>query len=104
MHLLESTLAIAFCAVGTAVIVVGNRQFKMRDINRIPIVSPRAKHVIGILLILVAILVFLSQFIVGTRKARPHSLRQPYFGATELHGQCAVDAMRARHDCPTLSG
>jgi hypothetical protein len=101
LHLLESTLAIAFCAAGTAAIVVGNRQSKMRDINRIPIVSPRAKHVIGILLILVAILVFLSQFIVGTRKARP---RQPLFRATELDGHCVIDVMRSRRGCPTLSG
>jgi hypothetical protein len=99
LHSLQSMLTLAFCAMGAVIIVIGNRQFRIRDINNIPIVSPRAKHVIGIFLILVAIVVFISQFVVGPRKGGPPSLRRP-FGITELHHSCAADAIRYRHDCP----
>jgi hypothetical protein len=93
LHSVQSMLSVAFCAVGAVIIAVGNRQFRIRDINKIPIVSPRAKHVIGIFLILVAVVLFVSQF-VGTRKGRPPSLRKPSFGLTELHDPCATNAMR----------
>jgi hypothetical protein len=84
LHSLESILSVAFCAVGAIIILVGNRQFRIRDINRIPIISPRAKHVMGILLILVAIVIFLSQFVLGTRKGGPPSLRRLSFVLTQL--------------------
>jgi hypothetical protein len=104
LHFLESTLAVAFCAVGAAVIVIGNRQFKTRDINNIPIVSPQSKHVIGIFLILVAIVIFLSQFIIGARRGGPRSLRPPHVGMTELHEHRAVDPTRSRAGCSMLFG
>jgi hypothetical protein len=94
LHSLQSMLSVAFCAVGAVIIVIGNRQFRIRDIDRIPIISPRAKHVIGIFLILVAVVVFVSQFVVGARKGGPPSLRRPSFGLTELHDPGATDAMR----------
>jgi hypothetical protein len=100
---LQSMLSLAFCAMGAAIIVIGNRQFRIRDINKIPLVSPRGKHVIGIFLILVAIVVFISQFVVGPRKGGSPSLRRPMFGLTELHDRCALGANRSGYGCPVAS-
>jgi len=101
LHSLQSMLSLAFCAMGAVIIVIGNRQFRIRNINNIPLVSPRGKHVIGIFLIIVAVVVFISQFVVGSPKGRP-SLRRP-FGITELHHSFAADAIGYRHDC-SISG
>src|SRR5262245_55060395 len=60
---LQSILAMAFCATGALAIAIGSRQITRYDISNIPIISPRAKHAIGILLVLIGALIFLSQFI-----------------------------------------
>jgi hypothetical protein len=100
---LQSVLSFAFCAAGAVIIVVGNRQFRMRDINNIPIVSPRAKHVVGIFLILAAIVIFLSQFLADTRKGGRPSLRRPMLGITELQNCGATVAIGHRRGCQTVA-
>jgi hypothetical protein len=100
LHPLETILSVALCAAGTAIIVLGNRQFRIRDIDSIPLVSPRTKHVVGIFLILVAVVIFISQFIVGPRKGSL-PLRRAHFGITQLHDASATDAFGYRHGYPT---
>jgi hypothetical protein len=64
MQFIQTLLTIALCAAGALMIIIGTRQENARNINRIAIVSPRAKHAIGILLVLIGVIIFLSQFIV----------------------------------------
>jgi len=64
MQPIQTSLTIALCAMGAFIIIIGTRQENALDINKIPIVSPRAKHAIGILLVLIGVLIFLSQLIV----------------------------------------
>jgi hypothetical protein len=59
------------CAAGALIIAVGTRQLRVRDISRLPIISPRGKHVLGLFLILVGIVIFFSQFVGPKRPVRP---------------------------------
>jgi hypothetical protein len=59
----QTVTASAFCMIGCFTIVLGNHQVKNYNISRIPMLSTRAKHAIGILMIMIGVLVFLSQFI-----------------------------------------
>ena len=61
MQSTQSAFAIAFCAVGGIVLAVGHYQMKRQQIGKVPLVSPRAKHVIGLLGIIIGVLIFAAQ-------------------------------------------
>jgi hypothetical protein len=71
MQLLQTSLTIAMCAAGALIVAIGTRQLRVRDVTRLPIISPRGKHVLGIFLILVGIVIFFSQFVGPKRPVRP---------------------------------
>ncbi|HEU0216221.1 MAG TPA: hypothetical protein VFQ90_06150 [Stellaceae bacterium] len=73
----QTVTATAFCMIGSFTILLGNHQVRNYNISRIPMLSTRAKHAIGILLILIGVLVFLSQFIDGRDRSRRMALDGP---------------------------
>jgi len=62
----QTLLTVAFGALGVLMILVARYEKANHDIRKILIISWMSKHTIGLLLIIIAILIFLSQFI--TRK------------------------------------
>ena len=71
MQLLQTSLSIAMCAAGALIVAIGTRQLRAPDITRLPIISPRGKHVLGLFLILVGVVIFFSQFVGPKRAVRP---------------------------------
>ena len=59
----QTILAAILCVLGALVMLVARHQQHNHDIRKVPIVSWRAKHVVGLLLLIFSILIFLSQFI-----------------------------------------
>jgi hypothetical protein len=66
MQSAQTLLTVAFGALGVLMILVARYEKANYDIRKILIISWMSKHTIGLLLIITAILIFLSQFI--TRK------------------------------------
>jgi hypothetical protein len=58
---LQSTYALTFCATGALVLAVSHYQIKQPHIGKVPLVSPRGKHVIGLLCIIIGALIFAAQ-------------------------------------------
>jgi hypothetical protein len=63
MYSAQTIVAVISCALGALMLVVARHQKLNHDIGKVPLVSWMTKHVIGLLLLIIAILVFLSQFI-----------------------------------------
>jgi membrane-bound ClpP family serine protease len=64
--MVETTQTLVFATlgvVGIILIIVGNREMMASD-YRVPIISSRAKHAIGIFFIIVGVTVFVSQFLI----------------------------------------
>jgi hypothetical protein len=61
MQSTQSAFAIGFCAMGAIVLAVGHYQVKHHQIGKVPLISPRAKHVIGLLGIIIGVLIFAAQ-------------------------------------------
>jgi hypothetical protein len=57
----QSAFAIAFCAMGAIVLAVAHYQVKHHQIGKVQLISPRAKHVIGLLGIIIGVLIFAAQ-------------------------------------------
>jgi hypothetical protein len=58
---LQSTYALAFCATGALVLAVSQYQIKQPHIGKVPLISPRGKHVIGLLCVIIGALIFAAQ-------------------------------------------
>ena len=61
MQSTQSAFAIAFCAMGAIVLAVAHYQMKRQHIGKVPLISARAKHVIGLLGIIIGVLIFAAQ-------------------------------------------
>jgi hypothetical protein len=61
MQSIQSAFALAFCAVGAIVLAGGHYQVKHHQIEKVPLISPRAKHVIGLLGIIIGVLILAAQ-------------------------------------------
>jgi hypothetical protein len=59
----QSIIAIAFCATGALVLVVTHYQMKHYQIGKVPLISLRAKHTIGLLCVIVGVLILVAQLI-----------------------------------------
>jgi hypothetical protein len=59
---LQSTYALAFCATGALVLAVSQYQIKQPHIGKVPLISPRGKHVIGLLCVIIGVLILATQF------------------------------------------
>ena len=64
MPLTQSTVAIAFGAIGALVLVLAHYEMRNRQIGKVYLISARAKHVIGLLFIIIGALIFAAEFIV----------------------------------------
>jgi len=60
---LQSTDALAFCASGALVLAIARYQIGQPHIGKVPLVSARGKHVIGLLCVIIGILIFLAQLL-----------------------------------------
>jgi H+/Cl- antiporter ClcA len=63
MQSAQTLLALVFGSVGALIILLARYEEANHDIRRTLIISWMAKHTIGLLLIIIAVLIFLSQFI-----------------------------------------
>jgi hypothetical protein len=63
MQSTQSAFAIAFCVVGALVLAVAHYQIKHHQIGKVRLISPTAKHVIGLLCIIIGVLIFAAQLI-----------------------------------------
>src|SRR6516165_1692274 len=61
MQLIQSAFAIAFCAMGAIVLAVAHYQTKHKQIGKVPLISARAKHVVGLLGIIIGVLIFAAE-------------------------------------------
>ena len=64
MQSAQTYFALMFYSLGTAMMLIAHYQKVNYDLRKVPMISSMAKHVVGLLLIIIAVLVFLSQFIV----------------------------------------
>jgi hypothetical protein len=64
MQSAQTYFALMFCSLGIAMMLIAHYQKVNYDLRKVPMISSMAKHVVGLLLIIIAVLVFLSQFIV----------------------------------------
>jgi hypothetical protein len=65
MQSTQSAVAIAFCAMGAIVLAVSHYQMKHAQIGKVALISPRAKHVIGLLGIIIGVLILAAQLMLG---------------------------------------
>jgi|APPan5920702963_1055757.scaffolds.fasta_scaffold1088132_1 threonine/homoserine/homoserine lactone efflux protein len=63
MQSAQTLFAVIFCSFGALMVAIAYYQQANYDLRKIPMISTTAKHVIGLLLIIIAVLVFISQFI-----------------------------------------
>jgi hypothetical protein len=63
MYSIQTIVAGVLCVLGAPMMLVARHQRHNRDIGKVPLISWRAKHVIGLLMLIFSILIFLSQFI-----------------------------------------
>ena len=61
MQSTQSAVAIAFCAMGALVLGVAHYQMKRGHVGKVPLISARAKHVIGLLAIIIGVLIFAAE-------------------------------------------
>jgi hypothetical protein len=61
MQSTQSAFAIAFCVAGAIVLVVAHYQTKHKQVGKVPLISARAKHVIGLLGIIIGVLIFAAE-------------------------------------------
>jgi hypothetical protein len=61
MQSTQSAFAIAFCAVGAVGLAVAHYQMKRHQIGKVRLISPTAKHVIGLLGIIIGVLIFAAE-------------------------------------------
>jgi TRAP-type mannitol/chloroaromatic compound transport system permease large subunit len=64
MPLTQSTVAIAFGAIGALVLVLAHYEMRNSEIGKVYLISARAKHVIGLLFIIIGALIFAAELIV----------------------------------------
>jgi hypothetical protein len=64
MQLTQTGTAIAFCAVGVLVLVFAHYEMQHRQFGKVPLISSRAKHTVGLLLIIIGALIFAAELIV----------------------------------------
>jgi len=64
MQLTQTGAAIAFCAVGVLVQIFAHYEMRKRQLGKVPIISSRAKHTIGLLLVIIGPLIFAAELIV----------------------------------------
>ena len=60
----QSTIAIAFGAIGALILVLAHYETRNRQIGKVYLISARAKHVIGLLLVIFAALIVAAELIV----------------------------------------
>jgi hypothetical protein len=63
VQLTQTGTAIAFCPVGVLVLVVAHYEMRQRKLGQVPLISSRAKHTIGLLLVIIGALIFAAQLI-----------------------------------------
>jgi hypothetical protein len=66
MQLPQTIIAAVFIAIGAVFVVLGSRKQPRTDL-RVPLMTPRGKLVLGLLLIFIGVSVFLSQYATGPR-------------------------------------
>ena len=59
----QSGTAIAFCTTGMLILAIAHYQLQRRRIGEVPLISPRAKHTIGLLLVIIGVLIFAAQLL-----------------------------------------
>jgi drug/metabolite transporter (DMT)-like permease len=64
MQFTQSTIAIVFIAAGALILVLAHYETRNRQIGKVYVISARAKHVIGLLFIILGALVFAAELIV----------------------------------------
>jgi hypothetical protein len=64
MYSTQTIFAAVSCTFGVLMLLVARHQKLNHDIGNVPLVSWLTKHIVGLLLLIISILVFLSQFIV----------------------------------------
>ncbi len=64
MQLTQSTIAIAFGVIGALVLVLSRYEMRNHQIGKVYLISARAKHVIGLLFIIIGALIFAAELIV----------------------------------------
>ena len=60
---LQSSYALAFCATGALVVAISQYQIKQPHLGKVPLMSPRGKHVIGLLCIIIGGMIFAAQLL-----------------------------------------
>lgn len=60
---LQSSYALAFCATGALVVAISQYQIKQPHLGKVPLMSPRGKHVIGLLCIIIGVMIFAAQLL-----------------------------------------
>jgi hypothetical protein len=60
---IQSIYGIAFCTIGALVLIVAYYQAQRFQIGKVPLVSLRAKHVIGIFCIIIGALILIAKLI-----------------------------------------
>jgi hypothetical protein len=61
---IQTIYAISFCAVGAVALGVAHYQVGRHEIGKVRLISPRAKHTIGLVCIVVGFVFFAGQFII----------------------------------------
>jgi hypothetical protein len=59
----QTIYALMLCAAGGFAIAVSHYQVERREIGKVQLISPRGKHLIGLLCVFVAIVLFVGQFV-----------------------------------------
>jgi hypothetical protein len=61
MQSTQSAFAIGFCSVGALILAIAHYQTKRQQIGKVRLISPRGKHVIVLLGIIIGALIFAAQ-------------------------------------------
>jgi hypothetical protein len=61
---IQSIYAIAFCAAGALILAVAHYQVKHHQIGKVQLISPRAKHAIGLVSLVIGVLIFSGHFLI----------------------------------------
>ena len=60
---IQTIYSIALCAAGTLTLAVAHYQVERREIGKVRLISPHAKHLLGLVCIVIGLLFFVGQFI-----------------------------------------
>jgi hypothetical protein len=63
MPSIQAIYATVFCATGALALAVAHYQVERREIGKVRLISPRAKHLLGLVCIVIGLLFFVGQFI-----------------------------------------